>query len=217
MGLPIPAESRMERFIPYPASGSEIDRLLALTSHLGFDAPGAELEFPLLVEDYADLRRAMAGLPELHNYAIVHPGARAGGRRWATRNFAVVADALSEAGLTVVLTGTDEERGITADVAGQMRNLAFDLSGRTSLGALAVLIDGARVVVANDTGISHLAAARRTPSVIVFSGSDADRWAPADAGLHRVVAGRHPRSTELAVLHALDVARRSRANTESAA
>jgi ADP-heptose:LPS heptosyltransferase len=51
-------------------------------------------------------------------------------------------------------------------------------------------VDGARILVANDTGVSHLAAAVATPSVIVSSGSDPERWAPLDGERHRVLGGR---------------------------
>jgi ADP-heptose:LPS heptosyltransferase len=43
------------------------------------------------------------------------------------------------------------------------------------------------MLVCNDTGISHLAAAVRLPSVVIASGSDVARWAPLDTGLHRVL------------------------------
>jgi ADP-heptose:LPS heptosyltransferase len=204
-------------FIPYPASGSEPQRLLQLMAHLGFDPLSADLEFPLLASDYADLRRTMAGLPELRNYAVVHAGSRSGARRWPTHNFAAVADALIDEGLTVVLTGSREEQPLTADVARQMNGLAFDLVGRTTLGSLAVLIDGARVVVTNDTGVSHVCAARRTPSVVVFSGSDHRRWAPADAARHRVVLARSPHALEMATGYARQFAHRRREPTEPGA
>jgi ADP-heptose:LPS heptosyltransferase len=52
------------------------------------------------------------------------------------------------------------------------------------------LIDGARLLVANDTGVVHVAAARRTPSVVIACGSDPRRWAPLDAALQQVL--HHP-------------------------
>ncbi len=76
---------------------------------------------------------------------------------------------------------------MTADVARRMRYGALDLAGRTSLGAMAALLGDAALVVSNDTGVSHLAAALRVPSVIVFLASDPLRWAPLDRALHRVV------------------------------
>jgi ADP-heptose:LPS heptosyltransferase len=62
------------------------------------------------------------------------------------------------------------------------------MAAKTHLGSLAALIAGADLLVSNDTGVAHLAAALHTPSVIVSSGSDAARWAPGDAGLHRTLA-----------------------------
>jgi ADP-heptose:LPS heptosyltransferase len=105
----------------------------------------------------------------------------------------------------VVLTGTAQERGLTAAVAEQMSHPAVDLCGETSLGALALLVDGARVVISNDTGISHVAAARRKPSVILFSASDPRRWAPANRELHRVVFVASRRAVDSAISEALDL------------
>ena len=189
-------------FVAYRDSGLEVDRLLKLTNALGFPSRGDQLEFPLEPSDFLELRHDMGGRPELRNYAIVHAGASSPDRRWDTASFARVADTLARDGMTVVLTGTAEERSLANDVAAQMTELSFNLAGATSLRALAVLVDGARVVVANDTGISHLAAARRTPSVVVFTGSDPRRWAPADRDFHRVVVAARGNAVDTAIAHA---------------
>jgi ADP-heptose:LPS heptosyltransferase len=60
------------------------------------------------------------------------------------------------------------------------------VAGRTDLWTLGALIEGAAVLLCNDTGVSHIAAATATPSVVVANGSDVRRWAPADAQRHRV-------------------------------
>jgi ADP-heptose:LPS heptosyltransferase len=65
---------------------------------------------------------------------------------------------------------------------------ALHLAGETSLGGLAALVAAARLVVCNDTGISHIAAAVSSASVVIASGSDTRRWAPSDRVLHRVLA-----------------------------
>ncbi|HEU6450643.1 MAG TPA: glycosyltransferase family 9 protein [Gemmatimonadaceae bacterium] len=177
-------------FIPWPRTGYEAQRLLALVSALGIETRGDDLEFPVREDDEAELRTlAREGGWSLtpSRYVCIHPGARKSSRRWAPDRFAVVADALAERGLQVVLTGTTSERAITDAVAAAMRHPAVDAAGPMSLGALAALMRDARFVVSNDTGVSHLAAALRVPSVIVFLAADPDRWAPLDESLHRAL------------------------------
>ena len=122
-------------------------------------------------------------------YVIVHPGGRGDDRRWPFERFAAVADALAAHGLRVVVTGSAVERPIADALASRAAVNVVDVVGRTSLGVLAALVDGAQVVVTNDTGVSHVAAARRTPSVVVFVGSDPVRWAPIDRARH-IALGR---------------------------
>lgn len=173
-------------FAAWPEQGPETERLLALTDHLGFARQGLQLDFPLTADDEAaaaPLLRALGDAP----FALLHPGAQWASRRWPPARFAAVGDALVASGLTVVLTGTAREAPLTRAVAAAMHAPAFDAAGLTGLGALGVLVRRARLVVCNDTGLSHVAAALGTPSVVVASGSDVARWAPADGARHPVL------------------------------
>jgi ADP-heptose:LPS heptosyltransferase len=178
----------LERFLAYPHGLPEVRRHLALMEFLGVPPCGEELEFPLRESD----RDELAVLDEarsldLGTYACIHPGARYASRRWGAERFATVADWLRQRGLRVVITGSDDEVDLANRVAAAMSGPATNLAGRTSLGALAALIAGARLVVSNDTGISHVAAALKVPSVVVVTGSDPKRWAPLDRARHRIV------------------------------
>ena len=204
-------------FLPYPDSGPEIRRLLALTTFLGAPEQGEELEFPLTYSDYTEL--AATGLArdlEPNGYICVHPGARAIERRWPAENFAAVANALhADSGLTVVLTGSEQESALTAAVKAETHAPTVDAALRISSGALAVLIAGARLLICNDTGVAHLAAALKIPCVIVFRGSDLARWAPLDRGLHRPVAIGSEEGADEAVNKVLAQARSLLAAVES--
>jgi ADP-heptose:LPS heptosyltransferase len=69
-----------------------------------------------------------------------------------------------------------------------MRADAIRLAGRTELGTLGALIADAALVVTNDTGASHIAAALGVKSVVVSTGNNPARWAPLDRRLHRVLS-----------------------------
>lgn len=178
-------------FLPYPDDVHEIRRCLRLVREFGAASDDASLEFPVTAADEAE---ALAVRP-MHGktpYVCIHPGASAPGRRWPAEHFAHVADALRKDGFRVLLTGTPAEAGVVREVARLARADVVNLAGRTTLGGLAAVLTHAEAVVSNDTGVSHLAAALRVPSVVVFpatlAGPAADpvRWAPLDRRLHRV-------------------------------
>ena len=183
------------RFAPWPLLGHETQRLLSLCRHLGLPADDDTLEFPLRDEDDVALARAWPGRAQTGPYACLHVGAQLASRRWPLRRFAAVAQALHDAGLAIVLTGTAAERPLTGEFAAMLAALgvpATDLSGATTLWTLGALLRDARVLVCNDTGVSHVAAALRVPSVVLSCGSEPMRWAPPDRARHRVLAKPAP-------------------------
>lgn len=179
------------RFLAYPERVSEVWRLLRLMSFLGAAPRGEHLEFPVLDRDrveLAELAQATGLRPGDH--VCVHAGARGESRRWSPQALAIVADALARRGLQVVLTGTADDRPLTQALTAAMHEPAIDLAGRTSLGALAALLESTRLLICPDTGVSHLAAALRVPSVIVLPNmSEVEAWLPRDHLLHQPVSG----------------------------
>lgn len=175
-------------YLPLSEDEHEVRRWLRLAAHLGAPARGEHLDFPLHRADWD----ALAALPEAATllagqHIVIHPGATEAPRRWLPAHFAAVADRLAADGFRVVLTGTANEAPIAAEVERAMRWPALNLAGRTGLGAMAAMLSRAQLLVTNDTGVSHLAAALRVPSVVIFLASDPRRWAPLDRKLHRVV------------------------------
>jgi len=115
---------------------------------------------------------------------VVAPGARYGpAKRWAAERFAAAAAAWAgarpdAAAVHVLLVGGSEDRAAVAAVraaapAGPARFVA--LAGDTDLAALAGLVAGADAVLANDSGVAHLAAALGRPTVVIFGSTDL-RW-----------------------------------------
>lgn len=173
-------------FLPWEDDCHEVLRLTRLMEFLGVPVSDLELEFPLLPEDFRSLQACDAGLPAAP-YVCLHPGAQVAARRWPAGHFAAVGDALHEAGLQVVLAGAAQDHAIAEEARRNMRAPALNLAGRIGLGAFAALLARARLLLCNDTGLAHLAAAVRTPSLVMSGNGNARRWAPLDRHRHRHV------------------------------
>jgi len=176
-----------EWFLEYPEQEPEVWRHLRLMEFLGVPLSGDELELPLFEDDWKAFQQIRGRFRLESKYVCIHPGANAKERRWPPHRFAVIADHLAANGYQVVLTGVEKEAHLTASVALHMRASAVDLAGKTNLGTLGALVSRAQLVVSNDTGVSHVAAALKTPSVVLFPVSPSVRWAPQNEKLHKRV------------------------------
>jgi ADP-heptose:LPS heptosyltransferase len=180
---------RSGMFIGWPDALPEILRYTALMSAMGIETQDTSLEIPLTNNDRAECATLMDTYAlRSDRLILVHPGAQLPSRRWPADRFARVASLLADDGWRIAITGTAAERIFTTNIALATNARATDLAGKTSLGGLAALVSKARLVVCNDTGMSHIAAAMKTRSVVIASGSDTRRWAPLDHERHRVLA-----------------------------
>lgn len=163
--------------------------------------PGAEpqaLEYPISARDAAEAlafrqTHRIANRP----YAIVATSAKTTVNSWPPDRFARVADHLQQRyGYQVVLSGLPEHRHRELEVTAAMRTQPICSTGRIPFGALCGVLQHARILVCLNTGISHVAAALRVPTV-VLSGRDGASITPWHAP-HRIVTRnsyypmRHP-------------------------
>lgn len=181
---------------PYPRELREAERCFRLAERavrlLGFTPADDDrgLEFPLTTADCLEAAIVLADAfdpagspPRRANYFVLHPGSKRPDNQWPVERFASVGRALSEFG-RVLVSGSTAEVVMAEEVAGLVGPRATSVAGRVGLGGLAALIAGSGGVVSNDTGVSHLADAVGTRSVVVFMASDPHRWAPHDESLH---------------------------------
>ena len=177
-------------WLAYPQPAHEVKRHVQLMTFLGLDSTGYELEFPKTSVPAA-LPATMQTLDR--PYICIHAGGISG-RRWPETSFARVADTLADQGFAIVLTGSLSEQTITQAVQQHMRHPAIDLTGQTDLITLGAVLRQSTLLVSNDTGVSHVAAACQVPSVVIFTSADPAEWAPLNEQRHRVIreAYAHP-------------------------
>ncbi len=192
-------ELALDAGIEWPERGHEIYRLKSLMFALGAPDCGDRLEFPVFEFEQAVARQLLYenGIDASRPYVCVHAGGRSLTRRWLAERYSEVIERLLADEWQVVVTGVAAE----ADLAELMitalgKNVGKDafasrcvnLFGKTNTGTLAAVLHGARLLISNDTGVSHVVAALETPSVVLVLGSDPKRWFPNNRVLHHCVS-----------------------------
>lgn len=132
------------------------------------------------------------------NYVIFIPGSVHSDKRWPIEHFAALADRItSRFHLPIVATGVTSEKSVTDSLETISNVPITNLAGLTSLSELITLLKSARLVVSNDTGPGHIAAALGTPLVMIFGRSNPVRVAP--YGRKNCVAAVEPDERGLAI------------------
>jgi lipopolysaccharide heptosyltransferase II len=150
----------------------EVKRQLDLVQSVGFHARDERLQFKHRVNDALGMRRKFeqAGGDLRRPYIVLHPGATAASRRYPIERFAEAADAIAEStGCTIVFSGGRDEEQMVREAQARMRHPGMSLAAQLTLGELAALIAGAQVLVCNNSGPAHIAAAQGTPVVVLYA------------------------------------------------
>jgi lipopolysaccharide heptosyltransferase II len=156
---------------PHQRIRHETRRQLDLVAAVGCVTPDERLSFRVPEDDMrkAGARLSSLGIEAGRPWVLMHPGATAASRRYPVRHWqAVLAQVTGEFDCPVVITGGAEEAALADEVAaGNPR--AFSLAGQLSLGELGGVISLAPVMISNNTGPAHLAAALGTPVVDLYA------------------------------------------------
>jgi len=134
---------------------------------------------------WAERRRAMRIPNDGRRPVALFPGANGGARRWPSEKYAALARSLAGTGCRVLVLGGPTDRPITEMVVaaartddGGLDEAVLDLGGRTSLLELAGALDECHLLVTNDTGPMHLAAALDRPIVALEGPADIRQTRP---------------------------------------
>ncbi len=156
----------------------------------------AEKEFP--IEFSPTDRQCMENLLSRMEYdgnrplILFVPGARWPTKRWPPENFAALAEVLVESqGAQVGLIGSRAETPFVERISFLTRYRTMNFSGKTTLKQLAFLFTKAALVVGNDSGPIHIAAAVGTPVIALYGPTSPTRTGPY-GGNHTVLTSRLP-------------------------
>jgi ADP-heptose:LPS heptosyltransferase len=173
----------LDRTLPCTGHQHEIHRFLEVAALVG--ATPVTL-VPRLQVTAADRAEAAAVLAEDDRPLVVlHPGANDPRRRWPVERLAVVGSELARKGARLAVVGTASERGLADRLLDGLDGEAADLAGRLGLGGLAGVLEQATLLVGNDSGPRHLAAAVGTATVAVYWCVSLGSYGPLYRARHR--------------------------------
>lgn len=110
------------------------------------------------------------GLDVKQKWLVAHPGSTAPSRRYPVESFARAAGQLqSQHGIQVLFTGTEPEIELIETIRSRMQSASLSLTGRLAIDEFSALLSIAPLLISNNTGPVHIAAALGTPVVDLYA------------------------------------------------
>lgn len=154
-----------------------VDRYWRVAEAVGAGREPKRFVVPVRPEELAAADRELAGLPR--PWVAVAAGARWLTKRWPVGNFAVLANRVAaEFGGSAVLVGASDDIALSQHLASELTGPYRDLTGKTSIPRLTAVLARCDMMLANDTGPLHLAAALGRPCVAPYTCTKAARHGP---------------------------------------
>jgi ADP-heptose:LPS heptosyltransferase len=163
-------------WIPDPEPGDgirhEVQRQLDLVATLGAHTADTKLSLmlPSLAEEAALKALALAGIDTLRPWIVLHPGASSAKRRYSASGFIEVGKELRDReGLQIVVTGSKDEAELADKIATSIGEHAYSLAGKVPMETFLGVIALTPLLISNNTGPVHIAAALQTPVVDLYA------------------------------------------------
>lgn len=133
-----------------------------------------QIENPKMV--FSDAKRIETlrsfGLQNTKKLAIFCPGAEYGpAKRWPEKYFSMLGDQLLERSYSLCLLGSSKDAAIGDAIVSGSNGVVLNLCGKTNLADAIYLLASADLVVTNDSGLMHVAAALDRPQIALFGSS----------------------------------------------
>lgn len=166
---------------PNPSSNKKMaEHLLDIVERVGVASRGCKPEIFLTKEEVNQGKEAFArmGIGEGDLKIAIHPGAHYPSQRWSGRKFGEVAKRIGENfKAKIILLGAREEKNIVAEVKEVAEGKVADLSG-VPLRTLMAIVKGCDLLLCNNSGPLHIAAALGVPTVSMVGPSETPLWLP---------------------------------------
>jgi ADP-heptose:LPS heptosyltransferase len=185
VGLRTPDAAPLDRWVPYVYYQSEVMRALEVVGLLG--ATPVSIEPRLVPRSEPGSSGALDGADAAAPLVVLHPAASDARRWWPAAAFSEVARRLAPSGVTIAIVGSGEDSELgrrIAEAAGSEAGVV-DLTGRLDGAGLEGVLARATVIVGNDSGPLHLAAALGAATVGIYWCGNLVNAGPAWRSRHR--------------------------------
>ena len=176
-----------------------VDFYLKIAKAAGAEFGAVKFELPVSQADAEAVKKLLTSCGvKSGQYVVFVPGSAQLDKCWPAERFAELAKRITaQSHLPIIAIGTNSEKATVEKINDSADVTIINLAGRTSLKELVELLRGARLVVSNDTGPGHIAAALGVPLVMIYSWSNPARIAP--YGRAECMIAREPYSRGLAI------------------
>lgn len=164
------------------------EQQLALLGFVGIpveDKPKTRLVVPKENADDMDLFLHVYGIDE-EKIALIHPAAAFDTKQWSSEKFAKVIDYLASRDIFSAVVAAPQEKRIIEEISQKTSTIFHGFTDLT-LPEITALASRAKIFIGNDSGIAHIAAAVKTPSVVIFGSSNRNHWRPWTDAPHEII------------------------------
>ena len=169
------------RVTPPDSARHVVEQYLALLAPLGIESGPAEFHVPVRAAAERRIEEFLVkeGVKPGDRLVAINPGAGHPQKRWSVARFGALAERLAtEAGARLLLLWGPDEAHMAREISLALPGHSALLAPPTDLGELVALLKRCRLMIANDTGPLHLAAALGTPSLGLYGPTRAARNGP---------------------------------------